>query len=160
MNNNNYQNQKIRGLKRKYEYILNHGGKCEICGYNKNIAALEFHHKNPEEKEFQIDLRKFANCDIDKLNNELNKCIILCANCHREIHNPELSIINTLDLIKDVNKKSFNSKKSGRICPVCGNRFPISTGKIYCSDKCRESVKFKNYPTLEEIEERYKELKN
>ena len=43
MNNNNYQNQKIRGLKRKYEYILNHGGKCEICGYNKNIATYSGH---------------------------------------------------------------------------------------------------------------------
>lgn len=59
MNNNNYQKQKARGIKRKYEYILSHSGKCEICGYNKNLSALEFHHKDPNEKEFQIDARRF-----------------------------------------------------------------------------------------------------
>ena len=51
-NRNNYENQKLRGLKRKYEAILAKGGKCEKCGYDVNIAALEFHHLNPEEKEF------------------------------------------------------------------------------------------------------------
>ena len=52
MNTNNYENQKLRGLKRKYEAVLARGGKCEICGYNKNLSALEFHHKDPSEKEF------------------------------------------------------------------------------------------------------------
>ena len=52
MNTNCYENQKIRGLKRKYEAIMSRGGRCELCGYNKNLAALEFHHKNPSEKEF------------------------------------------------------------------------------------------------------------
>lgn len=160
MNNNNYQNQKSRGLKRKYDYILSHGGKCEICGYNKNIAALEFHHKNPNEKSFQIDARKFANCDISKLEKELNKCIILCANCHREIHNPKLTLNNISQIVSTINKKSFNSKEIGKTCPVCGNKFLAITGKIYCSEKCRNFIKFKNYPTIEEIEERYEELKN
>ena len=31
---------------------MKRGGKCERCGYNANLSALEFHHKNPEEKEF------------------------------------------------------------------------------------------------------------
>jgi 2-keto-3-deoxy-L-rhamnonate aldolase RhmA len=42
MNPNNYENQKLRGLKRKYEAILACGGKCTICGYDKNIAALDY----------------------------------------------------------------------------------------------------------------------
>lgn len=58
-NNNNYGNQKLRGLKRKYEAILKKGGKCENCGYNENISALDFHHINPEDKEFQLDMRHF-----------------------------------------------------------------------------------------------------
>ena len=86
MNPNIYENQKLRGLKRKYEAILARGGKCEKCGYNKNIAVLEFHHRNPDEKEFQIDMRHFSNNSLEKLQLELDKCILLCANCHRELH--------------------------------------------------------------------------
>lgn len=67
-NPNNYENQKLRGLKRKYEYVVKRGGKCEHCGYNANLSALEFHHKNPEEKEFQIDIRAFSNHSLEKLN--------------------------------------------------------------------------------------------
>ena len=155
---NNYQNQKVRGLKRKYEYILSHGGKCEICGYNKNIAALEFHHKNPDEKEFQIDARKFANCDIRKLEKELDKCMILCANCHREVHNPELTIHQVQQMIQESTVTSFNNK-SGDICPICGTRFPKSTGKKYCSKECRMKAKGKDkYPSKEDLKIKYNEL--
>lgn len=61
------------------------GGKCQKCGYNKYIGALEFHHRNPEEKDFTIarqHLHKFN----DKTKDELDKCDLLCANCHRETH--------------------------------------------------------------------------
>lgn len=62
------------------------GGKCELCGYDKYIGALEFHHKNPEEKDFGIgNLKSYKLTDIIKL--ELDKCMLLCANCHRETHN-------------------------------------------------------------------------
>lgn len=152
----------MRGLKRKYEAILAHGGKCERCGYNKNIAALDFHHINPDEKEFQIDVRHFSNCNLDKLQKELDKCILLCANCHREEHNPDLILDNIPEIIKGTeNKKSFNNKNEyGSVCPICGKRFPKSTGKTYCSNECRDSVRFAGYPTIEEIEKRYVELKN
>lgn len=157
---NTYYHQTMRALKRKLTLIDYKGGQCEICGYNDNLAALEFHHIDPNLKKFPLDSKHLSNSKWEIIKEEADKCQLLCARCHREIHNPELSITDALDLIKDANKKSFNSKKSGRICPVCGNIFPSSTGKIYCSDKCRESIKFKNYPTIEEIEERYKELKN
>lgn len=61
------------------------GGKCVICGYNKLIAVLQFHHIRPENKLFTIGnyhLHKFD----EKIINELNKCILLCANCHLEVH--------------------------------------------------------------------------
>ena len=89
MNPNEYRKQKERALKRKLELIELKGGKCEKCGYDKNIAALEFHHLNPSEKSFQIDSRHLSNTHIDKLKIEVNKCILLCANCHREIHNEQ-----------------------------------------------------------------------
>ena len=57
------------------------GGCCVICGYKKCIAALEFHHLNPLEKEITKDYQRFE----DK-KNELDKCILVCNRCHREIH--------------------------------------------------------------------------
>lgn len=46
------------------ELIESRGGKCEVCGYDKNIAALEFHHINPDEKEFQLDMRHLSNTSL------------------------------------------------------------------------------------------------
>jgi len=67
---------KIKSL----EYL---GNKCIVCGYNKCVAALEFHHKDPSTKEFQISntTKKWETIKI-----ELDKCVLLCANCHRELH--------------------------------------------------------------------------
>jgi len=59
------------------------GGKCQQCGYKKCISALEFHHQDPIAKEFSIaDSNTISWVKIKK---ELDKCELLCANCHREI---------------------------------------------------------------------------
>mgnify|MGYP000647417744 CR=1 FL=1 len=64
------------------------GGKCEKCSYNKCIGALEFHHLNPEEKDFHLGEK--GHCTSwEKVKRELDKCILVCANCHREIHYEE-----------------------------------------------------------------------
>ena len=68
-----------------------------MCGYDKNISALEFHHKNPEEKDFTISSFKGSWEDIQR---ELDKCVMVCANCHREIHNPHSTKQNIQNLIK------------------------------------------------------------
>lgn len=90
----NYKAQQTRGWKRKKELIEFGGGKCENCGYCKNYAALEFHHRNPGEKNFQIDIRKCSNTKYEELQKEAAKCMILCANCHREHHHPQLEVKN------------------------------------------------------------------
>ena len=67
----------------KKELIALLGGKCIICGYDKCIGALEFHHVDPKAKELTISgstkNKKF-------LFNEIKKCILVCCRCHREIH--------------------------------------------------------------------------
>ena len=61
------------------------GGKCSICGYNKCVDALEFHHTNPEIKEFKLGSGNTMSWKEYK--NEALKCILVCSNCHKEIHN-------------------------------------------------------------------------
>ncbi len=89
--NNKHQNyvaQQRRGYKRKAKLLVLKGGKCEICNYNKNTAALCFHHINPKTKAFQIDIRHCSNTSWDNLLKEVKKCQLLCLNCHAEVHNP------------------------------------------------------------------------
>ena len=80
----------LRFKKRLIKQILvdYKGGKCEICGYNKCLGALEFHHLNPEEKEFTISKKNVNNntIKIEDLKREADKCILVCANCHAELH--------------------------------------------------------------------------
>jgi DNA-binding CsgD family transcriptional regulator len=71
--------QKIKQIAVEYK-----GGKCVICGYDRCVRALEFHHEDPNEKEFHISSYKVLSWD--KLQNELDKCILVCSNCHKEIH--------------------------------------------------------------------------
>lgn len=59
------------------------GGKCSKCGYDKCEEALEFHHKDPTQKDFAIGGSPLSR---KKIFNEAKKCILLCANCHRELH--------------------------------------------------------------------------
>lgn len=74
---------RVRSFKTKcVEYK---GGCCKICGYNKYIGALEFHHLDPSLKDFTISHLKSYTFDSVVIN-ELDKCILVCANCHREIH--------------------------------------------------------------------------
>lgn len=67
------------------------GGCCYICKYAKCEAALEFHHLNKDEKDFAISARGLTRSWI-KIESELKKCVLVCANCHREIHNGLIDI--------------------------------------------------------------------
>jgi len=93
------------------------GNKCEICGYNKNLAALHFHHQNPSQKEFKLDARNLSNRTWERLIEESKKCKLLCSNCHAEEHNPELYLENVQKIIcgasarKLVDEQGVNSGK-------------------------------------------------
>lgn len=60
------------------------GGCCKRCGYNKCIGALECHHRDPNQKDIALSNAKLVS--FDKIKSELDKCDLLCANCHREAH--------------------------------------------------------------------------
>lgn len=82
-----YQSQQKRGVQRKSDIIKRFGGQCSICGYNRNLSALTFHHKDPSKKTFKLDIRSLSNRTFSKIENELKKCVLVCHNCHAEIHN-------------------------------------------------------------------------
>jgi 5-methylcytosine-specific restriction endonuclease McrA len=74
--------ERQRETKRKgIEYL---GGSCEICGYDRYYGALEFHHKDPTQKDPSWSTSKSRS--FESLKVELDKCALLCANCHRETH--------------------------------------------------------------------------
>jgi hypothetical protein len=62
----NYATQQRRDYERKAQLINMKGGKCQICGYNKNQSALCFHHTDPKTKSFQIDIRKCSNSSLSQ----------------------------------------------------------------------------------------------
>jgi len=60
------------------------GGRCVRCGYDRCVAALEFHHLDPAEKRFALSTRGVAR-SLEKARVEASKCVLLCANCHAEV---------------------------------------------------------------------------
>lgn len=71
--------------KRKLKFINMLGGKCQNCGYNKCISALDFHHINPEDRSKTKESREYLYKFFEKLVLE-NKIMLLCCRCHRELH--------------------------------------------------------------------------
>ena len=75
--------RKIREVRRRL--VSEFGGRCGVCGYERCMSALEFHHMEPAEKRFALSgpalLRPWR-----FVIEEARKCVLLCANCHRELH--------------------------------------------------------------------------
>jgi hypothetical protein len=61
------------------------GGRCEVCSYDKCLAALEWHHRDPKEKDGAV-LELARTSSYKRARKESEKCDLVCANCHREIH--------------------------------------------------------------------------
>lgn len=87
-------------LKNKSKLVAHFGGKCICCGYNKYEGALEFHHKDPKEKDFQLGTSRSK--AYNKMLAEAEKCILVCSNCHKEIH----AGLIKLEDIEDATKNS------------------------------------------------------
>jgi hypothetical protein len=71
------------------------GGGCRICGYDRCVTALHFHHLDPASKRFAIGGRGLAQ-PLDRLREEAAKCVLLCANCHAEVEHGVLELPATM----------------------------------------------------------------
>lgn len=111
------------------------GGCCNICGYNKSIFALEFHHVDPTEKDFNIAGKSYS---FERLVEEVDKCILVCSNCHSEIHNGLYDYNELSKLLLNENK--LNIKSDIKYVCECGEK--ISVGALNCT-KCALSKRRK-----------------
>ena len=81
-------NRRHRQLWRKFILAIGYG-TCSICNYDKCFDAIDFHHTHKENKEVSVGniiSRRFSADSVKRFLDETDKCIVLCANCHREIH--------------------------------------------------------------------------
>lgn len=76
-------------LERKAKLVEMLGGKCQRCGYDKCLAALSFHHRDPTEKKFALSVKGLCH-KWDDIVEEAKKCDLLCMNCHAEEHNERM----------------------------------------------------------------------
>ena len=103
-----------RRIKLKLMAIDYKGGKCEKCGYEGCPDALEFHHLDPNKKDFGIGEKGYTR-SFEEVKKELDKCILLCCRCHRELHYDmkDKSILSTISLEKK--EKKVKPKKEKKI---------------------------------------------
>lgn len=122
----------------KIKLVEYKGGKCEKCGYDKCIDALEFHHLNPNEKDFGVSCGDTRS--LEKLKSEVDKCIMVCANCHREIHAEERE-----KKLEDRDKKKNELEKKFHLTHVidCRGRSKKIMAEILKIDLIKNDVKNK-----------------
>ena len=110
----------VTSRRRKVKKILidEAGGKCVVCGYDRCVGALHFHHTNPATKKFQIAARGHVH-SLAKARQEAAKCILVCANCHAEIESGVISpttcytvTVNDTSNQKDKQTNRINSASS------------------------------------------------
>jgi 5-methylcytosine-specific restriction endonuclease McrA len=75
--------------KRKLKAIEYKGGKCILCGFSKYNSALEFHHLDPSQKDFALVSKTIS---WERMKEELDKCVLLCSNCHHAVHSKEVEL--------------------------------------------------------------------
>ena len=106
------------------------GGKCSLCGYNRCYDAFTFHHKNPQEKDFSIGgnhCRKW-----ESIKAELDKCLLLCYNCHQEVHE---KIDEQTIAKRQLLSKNQAVLKGENLCR-CGRVYTIDRAKGNRGTKC------------------------
>lgn len=121
----------------KNRIVKSMGGCCQLCKYNKTNNALELHHINPIEKDFSFGTIRANPKSWKKIVDELRKCILVCSNCHKEIHEGIVDIPNNYSTF-DESYKEFKEEKGKEPCPICGEEKP--NRNLTCSRPCASKI--------------------
>ena len=105
-----------RRRKIKFLAIEYKGSKCQICRYDTYQGALDLHHLNPKDKEFALSHKGYTR-SWQKVKAELDKCVLLCANCHREV---EAGIAQLPGVIQVEKRGEFGETRASSVCRGCG----------------------------------------
>lgn len=120
----NIHNVALHAIKTRQKAKEYAGGKCSICGYNTYMCALQFHHLDRNEKQVAFGSSNYG-YKWEKLKEEIDKCVLICGNCHAEEEHRLLEI-----------KQSMKDRSLCAYKP-CGNIINRSKPAKYCSDKCK-----------------------
>lgn len=128
--------------RRKAEAIAYMGGQCQHCGYSKCIAALEFHHRDPHTKEFEW--RKMRLLAWDAVLAELDKCDLVCSNCHKELHFDERIHIEAQQYAEAIARRKQEQQIVPRNCERCNTVFETrEPNQRFCSADCSSKSRMK-----------------
>ncbi len=151
--------------RRKQNLIKVLGNKCCLCGYDKIPDALEFHHINPEEKDYAISKNGTCN-DLEKDLAEIKKCVLVCANCHREIHNnlySEEELWEKQNYNEDIANQLREEKeklleKTIYYCNNCGKQLNRKTTIGLCEECYKHTTRKAERPSREELKQLIKTI--
>ena len=146
MSTNNYQNVKNHRKLTKERIFYVMGEKCSLCGLkDKCLDIYDFHHLNPEEKDFTISQGLYNNA-WSKLVKELKKGTLLCANCHRKVH-------SNFEEYSKLLSSSFNQDRADEITQLIED---LKTHKVYYCKDCGKIISLgaERCPVCEKIQRR------
>lgn len=112
------------------------GNKCVVCGYDRCQRALEVHHIDPTKKNFSVSNGVRDAVSHVVMIEELKKCTLLCANCHREYHDGMIDV----EFVSSFDEGMLDSLY--RKCPEC-NDYIVTFGAVYCSKTCTSKANCK-----------------
>ena len=119
----------------KSRMVESMGGKCQCCGYDTHTAALAFHHIDPSQKDIKFGDARANPSSWSKIVAELKKCILVCHNCHSEIHAGVRAIPDSFATFNE-DFADFKKVSDYDSCPVCSKQKPV--GQKFCSHACAQ----------------------
>ena len=134
----------VKRLRKRYKQLMieSMGGECQICGYKKCSSVLTFHHLDPSTKELQFGVIVKRFVSWARIVRELRKCVLLCHNCHSEVHAGMASIPESAksfdESYANVTRGNVVLVNDG-VCPTCLKVFERSASQKkqkYCSRVC------------------------
>ena len=145
---------KIWRINFKRKIVESMGGGCCICGYNKCHSALALHHLDPSKKDFGLGKVRANPTNWSRIVDEIKKCILVCHNCHSELHEGIIKIPIIIPLFNEelITCNPKTKQKEFDNCPVCNKQKPIY--RKNCSRSCSAKSSYKvDWDSINLIEE-------